>query len=94
VAGSAVKIAGRNIVPPHQPVSFVAVVEGTGSVTADVRIEGSHDGVLWIEVDKYELSGTDTDHDGASMTWAWPYVRGRVHARSGTEAAVTLTMAV
>lgn len=92
VDGAALKYADRHLVSPPERATLQAVVTGDGAVAATVVVQGSHDGTNWVDIATIELSGTDTDSDGFSESLAWKYVRARVTAISGTDAAVTVTL--
>lgn len=75
--------------------SFQAVVTGTGTVTATVKIECSNDPTTqgWATLGTITLSGTTTSTDGFVSNGAWAYYRGNVTALTGTGATVYVTTA-
>lgn len=75
---------------------FQATVVGTGAVTATIAIEGSNDGVVWSSTDlaTITLSGTTSHTDGATVISPVKYVRSNITNITGTNATVTVTMAV
>ena len=64
-----------------------AKVSGTGSVSATVVIECSTDGLDWVTLGTITLSGTTSATDGFAAV-AWPHMRPKVTAISGTGARV------
>lgn len=77
--------------------SFQAVANGTsGAFSATVVVQVSNDNTNWETLGTISLAGTATtaDSDGFASDAPWAYVRGNVTAISGTDANVTLTMAV
>lgn len=82
-------------VPPERSKrSFCVSLTGTGSVTATVDVEVSNDnGTTWVTRMTFTLSGTALDEDTDVDECApFPLVRGNVVARTGTGAAVSLSM--
>lgn len=73
-------------------ISFHAIVEGTGAVTATVDIEVSNDGINACNTaaGTITLSGTTIDSDGLTTDAPWRFFRANVTAISGTSAAVTV----
>jgi hypothetical protein len=74
--------------------SFQAVVSGTGAVSATVVVEGSNDVDAsanpqnWLLLGTITLSGTNSATDGFPSNTNWMFVRMRISAISGTNAAV------
>lgn len=93
VDGAWQHVANKLIVATPPEATYQAVVAGDGAVSATVVIEGSNDGENGVPIATITLSGTDLDSDGFAAVAAWPFVRARVTAISGTEAAVTVTRA-
>jgi hypothetical protein len=73
--------------------TFAAKLTGTGSISATVILQGSHDGTAWFNVDTFTLSGTTSVVEGCYERLSCPYFRGNVTAISGTDASVDLTFA-
>lgn len=85
-AGSAVADSGR-------APSFTATVAGTGAVSATVLIQARNTASgEWILLATITLSGTTTASDGFAQTVRYMEYRANLTARSGTGAAVTVTM--
>lgn len=63
-------------------------VEGTGAVSAQAVLEGSHDQKGWINIATLNASGTSYAADGGPFQTLWPYMRVRVVSVSGGEAIV------
>ena len=74
--------------------TFQAVVEGSGAVTAAVAIDVSNDGENALALGTISLSGTTLATDGFAIDAPWPYVRARVTGITGTSAKATVTMGV
>lgn len=83
-------------VPSNRPYrSFQADIAGSGAVSATVTIEGSIDGVTWVlALASMSLTGTGSDVKGAEDVSAYPQLRARVASISGTNAAVTVRVAL
>ena len=76
------------------PRSYTVLLEGTGAITATVYVDVSADGITWVLARyTFTLSGTASVIDWFTPSESWPHVRGRVGARTGTGAAVTLKVA-
>lgn len=73
--------------------SFVFTLKGTGTISATVEIQVSHDTITWLTHDVYKiaLSGTTQDSDGFQDADTWKYHRVAVTAITGTGANVTVT---
>jgi hypothetical protein len=71
-----------------------AIVTGIGAVSATVIIQYSNDSIGWIDGATITLTGTDTATDGFATEAAWVYARANLTALIGTNAAVTVTMAI
>lgn len=63
--------------------SFQLTVQGAGSVSASVVIEGSHDGQGWINIASLSASGTAYATDGGTFETFWPQLRARITAVTG-----------
>ena len=88
-AGTAAKPLGSNKV--FHLTGFVSASTGAASVT----VEGSLDGTNWVILDTLTLTlGVAVTSDSGVDTAPWLYVRGNVGSISGTDAKVTLTMAL
>lgn len=76
--------------------SIQATVVGDGAVSATVVIDASNDGEYWCATPMatVTLSGTDSNSDGFTTVAPWKFIRARVTAISGTDAAVTVLMGV
>jgi hypothetical protein len=93
-AGEARELRSRNS-------TFQAtVVADSGVAAAVVTIEVSDDKVAtgaavtnWLTAGTITLSGTSTATDGFVIEAAWRYVRAHVTSISGTNSAVTATIA-
>lgn len=73
--------------------TYQLVVSGTGSVSATVQIQGSHDGTNWILMCTLLAAGTTTATDGCAIpAAAWMNLRANVTAISGTSATATVTV--
>ena len=85
-AGAAFADAGRSP-------SFTASVSGTGAVAATVLIEARNavSGV-WFTLATITLSGTTSAADGFVSLARYAEYRANLTARSGTGAAITVTM--
>lgn len=90
---------GATITNPAQTtrkgnVSFIAnglTTSGTG--LASGKIQGSHDGVAWVDLLFWSISLSVTAAtDGGGVTNYYPYLRATCDAISGTGAAVTITV--
>ena len=75
-------------------VTFQASIDGTGSVSATIEIQGSNDGAHWILLATITLSGTDTDTDGFPSSASWAMHRAELTAIAGTNAKVNVDMGV
>jgi hypothetical protein len=64
--------------------TFQLAVKGSGSVAANAVIEGSHDGLGWINIATLNASGTDYASDGGTLETYWPQVRARLVTVTGT----------
>jgi hypothetical protein len=73
--------------------AYQAVVTGVGALTAVVKVQGSLDGTFWKDLITFNLNGNNAVGDAQALAGFWPLVRGDVSGLSGTNAAVTLTMA-
>ncbi len=75
--------------------TFQAVVNGTGAVTATVKIEVSNNPTLcgWVVLATFTLSGTTTATDGFASEASWLFYRGNVTALTGTGATVDVVVA-
>jgi hypothetical protein len=80
--------------PPTQ--TFVAVVSGTGAVSATVQPQGSNDGQTWINLGSgiTIASGASPQAGSQIVNSTFQYFRANVTALSGTGAVVNTTMAV
>lgn len=70
--------------------SFQAILTGTGALTADIRIEGSNNGIHWIELMSFAMSGNASVTDGGVTDASWAWVRARIESISGTGASATV----
>lgn len=68
--------------------TFQLAVAGSGSVSATAVIEGSHDGLGWINISTLNASGTSYGTDGGTLETYWPQVRARITAVTGGTATV------
>ena len=67
----------------------------SGAGAATILIEVSNDNTYWKDIATISLTlGTAVTNDVAASNAAWPYVRGRISAISGTGAKVSLTGSV
>jgi len=73
--------------------TYQATVSETGSVGATIDIEFSNDGIGWLPGATITLAGTTIATDGSFNESAWLSVRANLTAISGTNAAVTVTVA-
>lgn len=91
--------------PAYRPIgpnrTFQAIVSGSGAVSATVVVEATNDTDIlgnpgnWLPpIGTITLSGTGTATDGFPSNAAWLFVRMRVTAISGTNAAVRGTVEV
>jgi len=70
-----------------------AVSASTGAAT--IAVEVSNDNSNWLTLATISLTlGTSSTSDGFASVAPWAYMRGNVTAISGTNAAVSLTMAI
>jgi hypothetical protein len=81
---------GSSVLLPSSSFTVQAVVTGSGALTATVVLEVSNDGLNFLTLATYTLSGTSTAHDGAAFTSPWMYARARLTAVSGTSASVSV----
>lgn len=76
--------------------TVTAHVQGTGAVTATVKVEVTNDPTLassWITATTINLSGTTTAADGQLIpAEKWAYYRANLTAVSGTAATVNVVM--
>jgi hypothetical protein len=69
------------------------VSTSTGSATIYVQVSNNNSD--WITLGTITLTlGTSSTSDGFASLAPWAYIRGNVNAISGTNATVTLTMAI
>lgn len=80
------------IIPTNR--AFQATVEGTGNVSATVRVEASNDLKAWLLLGTITLAGANIASDGLTSIAAWAHVRAVVTAITGTGAEVNVTMSV
>ncbi len=73
-----------------EKISIQGFVIGAGAVSATVVVEGSNNAIDWVPIATLNLSGTDRGADGGVAQIIWEYLRARVTAISGTNAAVTV----
>lgn len=64
--------------------SFQLSVQGAGAVSAAAAIEGSHDGLGWINIATLSASGNAYATDGGTFETFFPQVRARLTAVTGT----------
>lgn len=64
--------------------TFQLSVQGSGSVSASAVVEGSHDGLGWLNIATLEASGTNYGTDGGTFETFFPQVRCRLTAVTGT----------
>lgn len=65
-----------------------------GAGASVILVQVSNNNSDWITLGTITLTlGTSSTSDGFASNAPWPYVRGNVSSISGTNAAVTLTMA-
>lgn len=70
-----------------------AVSASTGA--ASIKIQVSNDGTNWLDLGTITLTlGTAATSDGFAAYAAWSNVRANVDSISGTNASVTVTLAV
>lgn len=88
------QLVGGYVNPPTQ--SFLAVVSGTGTVSATVQPQGSNDAVNWVNVGSGMTiaSGASPQIGTEVSNVTYQFYRSNVTAISGTSATVTTTMAV
>jgi hypothetical protein len=66
----------------------------TGAGAATVKIQGSLDNSIWIDLGTITLTLATTESgDGFAINAPWEYVRANVTAISGTDASVDVYMA-
>jgi len=76
------------------PGIYQATIDGTGAVAVTVTIQGSLDGVGWVNVGSaISLTDTTTDTDKLLNTEPWPFVRAVTSSISGTGATVRVFVA-
>jgi len=63
--------------------SFQLAIKGSGAVSAEAVVEGSHDGQGWIQVVSMKASGSAYATDGGPVETNWPLLRARLTAVSG-----------
>lgn len=67
----------------------------SGSGSATIKVQVSNDGTNFIDAGTITLTlSTTTTSDGFSIDAPWAFIRGNTTAISGTNAAVTLYMAI
>lgn len=88
-AGSALNVLGTH------NMTFQAVgATSSGAGSATIKIQISNDGTNWLDLGTITLTlATTTSSDGFASYASWAFVRANVTAISGTDAAVTITMA-
>ena len=75
------------------PISCLqAVISGSGSISATVIVEVSLDNQNWVTFCTFSLSGTTLVSEPYTPPYPirWTYIRTRITAISGTNAAVSL----
>jgi hypothetical protein len=88
--------AGSVVAIPRGNRAFRADMAGTGAVTATVEVYGNTaDSTIGGHlIDTLSLSGTTTAFDTGVDVYPWPYVYADVTDITGTDATLTLTLAV
>ena len=86
--------AGRKRAAKKGRRSFQAVGStSAGAGTADVKVQGSNDGVNWLDIATISLVlGVTEVSDGQTYDNTWGFIRGNVTTLTGTNAAVSLFM--
>lgn len=74
--------------------SFQATVEGVGTVTATVTVEGSNNGRAWLTCLQFSLSGNNQVTDGGVINSPWAFFRANVTEISGNGARVEVVEGV
>lgn len=69
-----------------------ALVVGTGSVSATIKIQVANIDGQWLDLATITLSGTDSASDGTSWVVPWAFCRANCTAISGTGAALTVAL--
>lgn len=64
--------------------AYQVVVTGTGAVAAVVKLHVSLDGVNFIELVTFTLSGTGSATDGIASSAPWRYIKAEVVSTTGT----------
>lgn len=70
---------------------YQLAVSGSGAVSAEAVVEGSHDGIGWIPIVTLTATGTDYATDGGPVETSWPRMRARLTAISGGTATLYYT---
>ncbi len=66
------------------------VVSGSGAVSATAKLEGSNDGITWVDIGDIVVSGT-TEAEGKRLVFEpWAFIRASITAISGTNALATV----
>lgn len=100
IDGATTTVDGDKVSVDQTSRSFQAILEGTGSVTATVVIDGSNDtqsdpgNIRWVDsvVGIMTLSGTNFDSVGFGSDIPWLMARARVVAITGTDATIDVIM--
>lgn len=96
LSGAMAQVTGEVVTVSRGRLSrvFQAIVTGTGAVAATVIIEGCIDAVHFKTLATITLTDNDVDSDEFVSDGPWPFVRARLTAISGTDAAVDVYMGV
>ena len=75
---------------PIRVLSAQATVKGTGTVSATVNLQASLDGLNFVTIKTFGLSGTTSATDLALLDSTFQYYQANVSAISGTSAQVSV----
>ena len=95
IAGSSGHSSRCTLSPSGNRVPHTSSAVNTSTGAATIKIQVSNDGANWLDLGTITLTlGTVATADGFASYAAWAYVRANVTVISGTNASVTVTMAV
>ena len=72
--------------------SFQLTASGSGQVSAEAIVEGSHDGVGWMPIVTLSASGAVYATDGGPVETHWPLMRARLTSVSGGTATLHFSL--